>query len=135
MFRYSICKPLEPEIIQMGAIDKEAARSLFDNFPWLKLLKQYNNAAEKDIHYSPSLEIENQDNQHNISISIVGDENQQEYYIFYKRPEIRKSFFGFFNRLEKNYLTERTGQNKEAAQLAFQALIDNQLEVLKKHWG
>jgi len=59
----------------MGAIDKEAARSLFDNFPWLKLLKQYNNTAEKDIHYSPSLEIKNQENQHSISISIVGDEN------------------------------------------------------------
>lgn len=99
-FRYSICNPFSPEIIEKGAISKEDFINIFKEFPWVDLLNESKEAESsesgKKVHYSPSLEIENSSNKNGLSISIAEVVEQPEFYIFYKRPELRRFFLGYF---------------------------------------
>ena len=70
-------------------------------------------AKEEDIFYSPSLEIENKDTKHGLSISAVGNHDSFEFYIFYKRPKIVKTFFGLKEKIKNGYLSDKTGQTKQ----------------------
>ncbi|PIQ19803.1 MAG: hypothetical protein COW65_18645, partial [Cytophagales bacterium CG18_big_fil_WC_8_21_14_2_50_42_9] len=115
MFTYSICKPLESEIIKMSEITSEEVMRLFEEFPWIEYLNVMNNVPEENIFYSPSLEIENKETRHGLSISIVGDAQHYEYYIFYKRSEMRKSFFGLLEHKHENYISEKQGQTYQDA--------------------
>src|SRR5688500_13015570 len=104
-FRYSICNPFSPDIIEKGVINKEEFLNIFKEFPWVDLLNEMKEAESsnsgKEIHYSPSFEIENSSNKNGLSISIVDIEKQNEFYIFYKRPEKRKSFFGLVEKIDE----------------------------------
>ncbi|RDC65810.1 hypothetical protein [Adhaeribacter pallidiroseus] len=136
-FRYIICKPCEPEAMELTPIERKDYFYIFNEVPWLKLLNEVNVAETKGdkIYFSPSLEIENIYNKHGVSISIVGDIDDYEFYIFYKRPEIKKYFFGLFQKLNEKYFTGRTNQTKHDALLAIKALLDNNLELLRTKWG
>jgi hypothetical protein len=139
LFRYSICHPFSPNIQEMGKVNKEEFLKIFNDFPWLKLLQEMEEAetfvSGKEIHYSPSLEVENTVNKNGLSISIVDGKDQPEFYIFYKRPEVRKTFFGLVQKLDEDYLTDREGQTLEDALSAVNALFDNNLTLLKSRWG
>lgn len=136
-FRYRICKPSQPEAVELTTIERTDYFFIFNLVPWLKLLSEVNEAEVKGkkIYYSPSLEIENKSTKHCLSISIVGNTRQYEFYIFYKRPEKRKILFGLLQMLDEHYLTERTNQTMEDALLAIKALLDNNLPLLKAKWG
>ena len=53
------------------------------------MLKLKLHANKNQIHSSPSLNIED-DKGDGVSVSIVGDLNEYEYYVCYKRPITRK---------------------------------------------
>jgi hypothetical protein len=131
-FRYSICDPFKPDEIDMGEIETNKIMEVFDNFPWERLLCQMKGKPEEEIHYSPSLEIENVETRHGVSVSAVGEETAYEFYIFYKRPKIVKSFFGLKEKLDENYLTDVLGQRKEDARRAIQALLTDDTEYLEE---
>ncbi|MFC5269970.1 hypothetical protein [Adhaeribacter terreus] len=138
-FRYSICDPFSPEIIEKGSIDKAGFLKVFHEFPWEEMLHQMeeaeNSVSGKDIHYSPSLEVENRSNKNGLSISVVDGKDEPEFYIFYKRPEIRKYLFGFIQKMDENFVSDRTSQTKADALAAINALFDNDLALLKSRWG
>ena len=139
IFRYSICEPFSSEIIEKGSIGKESFLKVFNEFPWLELLNQMDEAESsiprQEIHYSPSLEIENQGNKHGLAISIVDVKEEPEFYIFYKRPEMRKYFFGLYQKMDDDFVTDRIGQTREDALVAINALFDDDLALLKSRWG
>ncbi len=80
-FRYSVCDQFKPDVIEMGEIEKYQILSIFDQFPWESLLAKMKGKSEDEIHYSPSLEIENLDTKEGITISAVGEESQYEFYV------------------------------------------------------
>ncbi|NCD43264.1 MAG: hypothetical protein EOL88_14420 [Bacteroidia bacterium] len=84
---------------------------------------------ESDIHYSPSLEIENKDNKNGLSVSAV---DGKEWYIFFKRPKMVKKFFGLTEKMNNDYLTEITGQSENDVKECLTALINNDLEFLER---
>jgi hypothetical protein len=84
-FRASFCDPFKPNIIEIGDIEKEDIMELFEKIPWSEYLTKMKTAKENEIHYSPSLEIENKDNRNGLSISAI---DSHEWYIFYKRPKL-----------------------------------------------
>ncbi|TLX72462.1 hypothetical protein E9993_17875 [Labilibacter sediminis] len=87
------------------------------------------NAKESEIHYSPSLEIENITNNNGLSLSAL---DGGEWYIFYKRPKKVKILFGLIERMNDNYVTEIHGQTEKDAKECLEALIKNELEFLDK---
>ena len=101
----------------------------FESIPWTQLLEKMKNANEKDIYYSPSLEIENKTNKNGLSVSAV---DGTEWYIFFKRPKLVKKFFGLTEKMDDNYLTDITGQNIDDVRKFLSALIDNNLKYLEE---
>ena len=60
-YRASFCDPFKAEIKEIGDIPKESIIELFEKTPWSNYLIEMEK-GEKEVHYSPSLEIENKDN-------------------------------------------------------------------------
>ncbi len=134
-YRYSICEPDNPEVIEKGSIRKEMIMETFDQYPWMEKLKKITDMGEDNIYFSPSLEFENLDTTHAVSISILGDTSKYEFYTFYRRPKTFK-ILGLFKKKMDKYLSDITGQTKEDAARLLTAFLDNDYgyleEVMKK---
>ena len=126
-FRASFCDPFKPDIIEIGKIEKDKIMETFEKIPWSEMLNKMESANENEIHYSPSLEIENKDNNNGITVSAV---SKKEWYIFFKRPKIVKKILGLGKSLDNNYLTDITGQTIEDVKSCLEALIKNDLDYL-----
>ena len=127
-FRVSFCDPLKPDIIEIGNVEKGKIMELFDKIPWSEHLEKMKTVKDNEIYYSPSLEIENKDNRNGIVVSAI---DGKEWYVFYKRPKRIKVFFGLFERMNNNYLTEVHGQTENDARSCLEALIRNDLQFLE----
>jgi len=130
-FRHSICEPLNPKINEKGRIQKDEIITVFLNFSWNKYLEQVQKSKENEVFYSPSLEIENKGNNNGLTISAVGEPNDYEFYIFFKRPKKRKRFFGFSEKIDNNYVTDLTEQTEKDVLNCLNALIENDLTFLE----
>ena len=122
-FRASFCDPFKPDIIELGAIQKEKIIDKFNDIAWTDLLRKMGTAKQEEIFYSPSLEIENIDTKHGLAISAVGDPNGYEFYIFYKRPKTVKTFFGLKEKINEGYTSDKTGMTRQDALDCLNALL------------
>lgn len=134
-FRASFCDPFQKDIIELGNISKDRIIDKFKETPWQEYLERMSNANEDEIHYSPSLEIENIINKHGLSVSAVGVPDNYEYCIFYKRPKTAKSFFGLRENLIENYTSDKTGQTEQDVLDCLNALINYDTEFLENKIG
>ena len=127
-FRASFCDPFKPDVIELGDIKKDQIMELFEKTPWTEYLKKMKTAKESEIHYSPSLEIENKDNRNGLSVSAI---DGLEWSIFYKRPKLVKKFFGLSEKMDNDYLTDVWGQSERDVRACLEALIKNDLQFLE----
>lgn len=104
----------------------------FEQVPWAELLRQMEGKPESEIHFSPSLEIENKQIRCGITISVCGSPADYEFYIFYKRPKLVSRFFGLSSTLDPEYLTDITGQTWADALQCLQALRDGDYDFLER---
>jgi hypothetical protein len=137
MFKYTICEPLNPTIVDKGNVTAEQFRNVLQNFPWIDMLRELENAEESKVCYSPSLELVDPKSNHSLAISIVGPESELEYYIFYKRPKTitKRKWFKTVEVFKPEYLTDRTGQSEKDVEDAFNALLEGNFELLESRWG
>ncbi len=127
-FRASFCDPFKPDIIEKGKIEKNKIMETFNKIPWLEYLAKMKTPKEREIYYSPSLEVENIDNKNGLSVSAIDD---TEWYIFYKRPKLVKRFFGLIEKMDNDYLTDIQGQTEKDVRNCLDALIRNDLQFLE----
>lgn len=127
-FRASFCDPFKSDIIEIGDIEKDKVIELFNQVPWKEYLEKLKTANRSDIHYSPSLEIENKENRNGLSVSAV---DGVEWYIFFKRPKLVKRFLGLGEKMDENYLTDIQGQTEKDVRDCLDALIRNDLQFLE----
>lgn len=112
-FKATFCDPFKPYIIELGDISADSIIEVFEKIPWKVYLQKMETAKEGEIYYSPSLEIENKNSKNGLTISSVGEPNNYEFYVFYKRPKKIKTFFGLYEKMDDNYVTDITGQTKD----------------------
>jgi hypothetical protein len=134
-FRASFCDPFKPDIIELGNIQQENIIQKFESVSWTDYLRRMEAAKEGEIFYSPSLEIENKDTKHGLAISAVGESNNYEFYIFYKRPKTVKTFLGLREKIDEGYTSEKTGQTKQDVLDCLNALLRNDTEYLANKIG
>ncbi len=134
-FRASFCDPLQPDIIELGDIKTENIIAKFESINWKDHLQQIKIMPENEIYYSPSLEIENRETKHGMVISAIGDPDNYEYQIFYKRPKKVKAFFGLKEKIDDNYMTDRAGQTEIDVLNCLDALIKNNTDYLANKIG
>ena len=131
-FRATFCEPSQPDIIDLGIINRDAIIPKFESIPWVAYLQEMKDKRDEEIYFSPSFEVENRDNNHALSISAVGEPDDFEFYIFYKRPKMIKTMFGLSQKIADDYMTDIAAQTKEDAIACIRALIANDLEYLDK---
>ena len=133
-FTYTINHPLKKEVIEKGVITQAAFKKVFKEFPWEDLLLEQNNAKDKEIHFSPSLNLTNPDGLA-ICVSIVGEVSNHEYYICYNRPTLIKKR-KWFRTVEVYdfFCSVVPGQTKADAFEAFELLFQNELDELEERW-
>ena len=131
-YRWSICEPDSPSIIEKGLISKESIMENFQQFPWMDKLQKQISMKEEDVCFSPSLEFESLDTKQGVTFSILGDSaNNYEFYIFYKRAKTIKSFFGFSKKHVENHISDITGQTMEDATSFLKAFLDADVEYIE----
>jgi hypothetical protein len=133
MYKCSICEPLNVEIIETEISQKEIF-DLFERFPWSAYLEKMEIASEKDIQYSPSLQVENNLEKCTITFSAVGISTDFDFYIFFKRRKKRKSLFGLFSFTDKSYTSEIRGQSIKIASNYLSAFLRNDFESLNQEF-
>lgn len=129
-FRYSICEPTNPKIIEKGKINSSEIISVVENYPWKSKLEEMERL--KEPYYSPSLEFDNLNNKNGLSISAVGNAEKYEFYVFFKRPKIQKTWFGLSEKLNNDYTSELLDVSKEKTLEIIKALVDNNLNFLER---
>lgn len=134
-YRASFCDPFQKEIIELGDISKDDIIEKFEKTPWSDFLMRMGNAQESEIYFSPSLEIENKDTKNALSISAVGYSEKYEFYIFYKRPKKIKLFFGLKEKVNQDYISDKTGQTTQDVLDCLKALINNDTDYLSNKIG
>jgi len=134
-FRASFCDPFNPDIIELGEIQGDEIINKFETTDWPGYLRKMGSADEKEIYYSPSLEIENKDTKHGLAISAVGEPDKFEFYIFYKRPKKVKGFLGLPEKVNNDYMSDKTGQTKKDVLDCLEALIKNDTDYLANKIG
>jgi len=87
MFKMTICDPPVKDVVAKGEIAREAVLPAFRDFPWASMLAKMKTAKEEDIHFSPSVGFTNCDDHHSIEISIVEDEKETVFYLFYGQSD------------------------------------------------
>jgi hypothetical protein len=129
-YRWSICEPDNPQVIEKGLIRKEEIGETFEQFPWMDRLRKIANMRNEDICFSPSLEFENLDTKQGVTFSIVGTVLENEFYVFYKRSVTVKTL-GLFKRQVDNHISDITGQTMEDAVRFLDAFLSNDSDYLE----
>lgn len=134
-FRASFCDPFKPDIVELGTIAEADIIPTFEKIPWQEYLTKMGEVSDKEIFFSPSLEVENRQTRHGLSISAVGDANGYEFIVFYKRPKMVKVFFGLKQKMDNNYLSDRDGMSAADASDCLRALIAGDTAYLEATIG
>ncbi len=134
-FRAFFCDPLEPGIIELGDIAHETIIAHFEKIDWNDYLQKSRNAKIDEIYYYPTFEVENKESKNGLSFSAVGDPNNYEFKITYKRPKKVKSFFGLNDKINENYSTGIQGQTKNDVLDCLDALLRNDTVYLANKVG
>ncbi|GHA66332.1 hypothetical protein [Pontibacter akesuensis] len=129
-FRHSFCDPFKPEIIELGDVGSQEIIKRFEQLPWDDIISKMAKVDDSEIYFSPSLEFTDKITKHGLSISGVGTTSLEEFYVFYQRPKQVKKLFGLLRYTDSEFTTDVTGQTKEDAIEALQALIDGNYEFL-----
>jgi len=136
--KYSESHPLKTYVVNEQFLTKKEFIEKFENFQWLDLLKLQRSANENQIHCSPSLNIENESGD-GVSVSIVGELDEYEFYVCYKRPITRKKekWFGLvkYDFYDKDFCSVIPEQTKQDGFNAFIMFYDKRYKELEEKWG
>ncbi len=134
-FRASFCDPLNPNIIELGDMNETSIVDEFKSIKWADYLLKMTTVKETEIFFSPSFEVENKSTKHGLAFAVVGDTNNYEFYIFYKRPKKVNSFFGLKQKIDNYYTSDKSGFTEQAALDCLHALLRNDLDYLANKIG
>lgn len=132
-FKVSFCDPLNPEILEMGDFEDSQIMEIFDNIPWIDYLEEVDISKiieddEINVHYSPSLEIENHQDKSGIEVSAI---NEEEWCIIYRRPYSAKNI-NHTKPTGLEYMTEISEQTINEVRNCINAFTTGDLEYLEK---
>jgi len=91
--KYSESHPLKSYELNEQLLTKTEFTEHFEDFKWEDLLKLQLIANDSQVYCSPSINLTD-DNGKGISVSIVGELDNYEFYVCYKRPITRKKASG-----------------------------------------
>ena len=135
--KYSESHPLKSHLVNEQYLTKEKFIAKFEAFDWFSLLKELNAASEHQIECSPSLNLDDDEGK-SITVSIVGNAKEFEFYVRYKRPTTvkRSKWLGLvkYDYFDKDFCSVIPQQSKQDGLDAFLYFYDRNFEELEKRW-
>jgi hypothetical protein len=133
MFRWTICEPFNPDVIEKGVIEQNQIFEKFQNYPWQTELAKVREKPDQ-IDYSPSVEFIDDSNESSIIFSIVEKGNESEFMIFYIVSKTVKGFLGIGTKKIKDH--SEIYLNHEKAREALKAFVaQNKVELDEIFWN
>ena len=134
---YSESHPLKSYELNEQILTKDEFILKFENFEWEDLLKLQLSANDSQIHCSPSINLCDNDGK-GISVSIVGELDNYEFYVCYKRPITRKKskWLGLveYDYYDEDFCSVIPEQTKKDGLDAFMLFYERNFEELEKRW-
>lgn len=127
-FRVSFCDPLSPDVLELGDLEVEKIIEIFESIPWSDYLVEPNPEDGPDIHYAPSLEIENLEQNIGLEMSAIDEE---EWHLFF-RKKINSEEPGS---MKNEHITELTNQSETDATACLHAFLNIDLEYLENKFA
>ena len=135
--KYSESHPLKSYELNEQLLTKDEFIQKFENFEWEDLLKLQLSANDIQIHCSPSINLDDNDGK-GISVSIVGELDEYEFYICFKRPITRKKrkWLGLveYDFYDKEFCSVIPEQTRKDAFDAFLLFYERNFDELEKRW-
>lgn len=135
--KYSESHPLKSHEIQVQYLLKKAFVKKFMAFKWEELLDLMLKANPDEIHCSPSVNLEDETGKY-ISVSIVGELDDYEFYVCFKRPitQQKTKWFGLvkYEYYNKDFCSVIPQQTKQDALDAFLLFYERNFEELNERW-
>lgn len=131
-YHWTICEPDQPDVIDKGMIRKDEIMDTFLQYPWEEKLKILRNLPEDEICFSPSLEFEDMETGLGVVFSAVNGDAGMEFYIFYKRDTVEKTFLGLSKRQVKGKVSDISDQQFEDARIFLEAFLKNDTAYMEK---
>lgn len=124
-FSVSFCDPLSPEILELGDLEEEKVIEVFESIPWKDYLVESDPSDDSDVHYAPSLEVENKKMNIGLELSAI-DEN--EWHLFLRKPINSNAP----ESIENELMNELTGQSETDAIACLNAFLKVDLDYLER---
>jgi hypothetical protein len=102
-FKYSVCHPDKKDIEYLDKpISGKKVLEIAKNYPWLEKLKCSESLNQEDVHYSPSLDFTNIENDKSFCLTAEYDKNEKlNFSLWYNRSKKVKVLFGLLGEKEK----------------------------------
>ncbi len=127
-FSVSFCDPLSPDILELGDLEEDKVVEIFESIPWADYLVDSNPEDGPDIHYAPSLEIENNQLQIGLELSAI---DEIEWHLYF-RKKINSEEPGS---MKNEHIIELTNQSEKDAIACLHAFLKIDLEYLENKFA
>ncbi|MCE7995222.1 MAG: hypothetical protein HEP71_24805 [Roseivirga sp.] len=112
MYSYSICYPDKAEIEYPGKrLSGKEVIELVSSYPWVDQLKKLESIPYADVHYNPSIDFKNVDDNHSFCLTAEGEPDAERFSVWYAKPVVKKTWFGLSEKevmdvVDKNFSKE-----------------------------
>lgn len=132
-FKYSICYPDKSEIEYPDKIlTAEQVKETALNYPWKSELQKLKTMNTDDIHYNPSLDFKNQNDNFSFCLTAEGDPEDYSFSIWYNRPIMKKVLFGLMGEKEKFEVIDKWFSKEEAFKILDKFLAKDYKSIEKE---
>lgn len=132
MYRLTFCDPFVPKLTDLGQFPPEKVVDQFEEIEWSNHLNNLRNAGPWRDYFSPSFSIVHPLLRHELECCVVDNHDDHEWFIFYKRPETVRSWFGLRKQYREAHTSNVCGQKKEDVIRCLQAFVRNDFDFLKE---
>ncbi len=130
MYKWTVCDPLEKDVIEKGVIEKNKILETFVNYPWKDELNK-RPSFDGEPFFSPTLEFIDTKNCQAIAFSVVDDFNGLSFYLFYKRPQKVKKWFGLVSKYDPEYVSDLLDQDFNSAKEILEQFLNQKFQELE----
>lgn len=130
MYKITFCDPFAPAWMELENFPPDLVIEKFEEIRWNDHLFHSRSCKLRE-YFSPSFSIEDPALGCGIECWAVDNDHGHEWLIFYKRPEVVRSWLGLRRRHHPQYVSNISGQNREQVISCLRAFVHNDFNFLR----
>ncbi len=131
-YKYSICHIDRPEVeYKKEILSSEQVLEIVNNYPWNEELQREKKLPQKDLHYSPSLDFTNMNDNHSFCLTAEGPPENVSFSAWYNRPVMKNVLFGLLGKKERLDVIEKWIEKERAFELLHH-FLKQEYQIIEK---